>query len=38
MKFIHKEIRNKKLNEVKYFTAIQTDPGNDFIHIAINEH
>lgn len=38
MKFIHKEIRTKKLNEVKYFTAVQTDPGNDFIHIAINEH
>lgn len=37
LKFIYNEIKNRRLQEVKYWSAIQTDPGNDFIHIAINE-
>jgi hypothetical protein len=37
LKFIDKEIRTRCLQDIKYYTAIQTDPGNDFIHTVINE-
>lgn len=37
LKFIDKEIRTRRLPEVTYYTAIQTDPGNYFIHTTINE-
>ena len=36
LKFIEKEIQDRRLQEVKYYTAIQTDPGNDFVHTVIN--
>lgn len=37
LEFVEKEIRTRGLQNTKYYTAIQTDPGNDFIHVAINE-
>lgn len=35
--YLYKDFSQRQLDRVKYFTARQTDPGNDFYHVTINE-
>jgi hypothetical protein len=35
---LYKEISQRQLDKTVYCTAVQTDPGNDFYHVTINEY